>query len=260
MTNPSSHPSNSDSTTLVLLRHGQSTSNAADEFSGWLDVPLTDRGAQEARNAAQLLIGHHLLPDVVHTSVLTRAIDTAHLVLTELGRSWVPARRSWRLNERHYGALQGRGKAEVKAEVGADTYTRWRRSFTGTPPPLSPFDPAAAALDPRYAHVPPDALPATESLADVVDRLLPYWYDTIAPDLQAGRIPLIVAHGNSLRALIMHLDQLTTAQVETLNLPTGIPLRYDLDQAWRPRPPGGTYLDPAAAAAGIAEVAAQGGT
>ena len=253
-------PPNSGSRTLILLRHGQSTANAADEFSGWLDVPLTDRGAQEARTAAHLLTRHQLHPDVVHTSMLTRAIETAHLVLTELGRSWVPARRSWRLNERHYGALQGRGKAEVKAEVGVDTYTRWRRSFTGTPPPLSPVDPAAAALDPRYAHVPPNALPTTESLADVVNRLLPYWYDAIAADLQAGRIPLVVAHGNSLRALVMHLDQLTPADVEALNLPTGIPLRYDLDSSWRPRSPGGAYLDPDAAAAGIAEVAAQGGT
>lgn len=250
----------SGSKTLILLRHGQSTGNADDQFSGWLDVPLTDRGAQEARAAARMLTQHQLLPDVVHTSLLTRTIDTAHLVLTALGRAWVPTRRTWRLNERHYGALQGRGKAEVKAEVGAQTYTCWRRSFTGTPPPLPSSSPMSAALDPRYAHIPPPALPATESLADVVDRLLPYWYDTIAADLQANRIPLVVAHGNSLRALVMHLDQLTPAEVEALNLPTGIPLRYDLDPSWQPVTPGGAYLDPGAAAAGIAEVAAQGGT
>jgi len=246
--------------TLVLLRHGQSTANAADEFTGWLDAPLTSRGEAEAHAAGALLGDHHLLPDVVHTSLLTRSIRTAELLVTELGRGPIPTYRTWRLNERHYGALQGRDKATVKAEVGPETYRWWRRSYTGTPPPLSRLDPTSARADQRYAHIPPDALPDTESLADVRSRLLPYWYDVIAADLYAARVPLVVAHGNSLRALLMHLDRLSAHQVESLNLPTGIPLRYELDTSWRPIHAGGHYLDPAAAAAAVAEVEALGGT
>lgn len=246
--------------TLVLLRHGQSTANAADLFTGWIDAPLTDRGEAEARSAGGLLARHQLIPDIVHTSLLTRSIRTAELVLAELGRDEIPMNRTWRLNERHYGALQGLDKAAVKAEVGPQTYQWWRRSVTGTPPPLSRLDPGSARADQRYAQIPPDALPDTESLADVRDRLLPYWYDVIAADLYAARVPLVVAHGNSLRALIKHLDQLSAQQVETLNLPTGIPLRYQLDRYWQPIHPGGRYLDPAAAAAAVAEVEALGGT
>jgi 2,3-bisphosphoglycerate-dependent phosphoglycerate mutase len=246
--------------TLVLLRHGQSTANAADEFTGWLDAPLTGQGESEARGAAKLLWRHRLRPDVVHTSLLTRSIRTADLVLTELGGEPIPVQRTWRLNERHYGALQGRDKDAVKAEVGLEIYTGWRRSYLGTPPPLSRLDPRSARVDPRYAHLPSDALPDTESLADVRSRLLPYWYDVVAADLYAGRLPLVVAHGNSLRALVMHLDRLSAEQVERLNLPTGIPLLYELGPAWRPVHAGGRYLDPTAAAAALAEVEALGGT
>lgn len=245
--------------TVILLRHGESTGNAADEFTGWRDVPLTQRGRAEASNAGQLLSRHGIRPDTVHTSVLARAIDTATLVLAQLDFSSQPRRASWRLNERHYGALQGRLKADVRAEVGHDTYLRWRRSYTGTPPPLAVSDPAHPARDQLYAAIPPDALPGTESLADVTRRLLPHWHDVIAADIAVGATPLVVAHGNSLRALVMHLDDLSPVEIEDLNLPTGIPLRYDLSH-WRPRNPGGTYLDPAAAEAGITAVAAQDGT
>lgn len=245
--------------TLVLLRHGESLANASGVFSGWRDDPLTDQGEQEAAAAGQMLAEQQLLPDVVHTSVLNRTIRTAELVLAAMGRSWIPVHRSWRLNERHYGALQGRNKAQLKAEVGDDAFTRWRRTFTGTPPPLED-DHAEAARDPRYAHLPPDLLPTTESLADVVARLLPYWYDNLVPDLRAGHTSLVVGHGNSLRALIMHLDDLTREQVEDLNMPTGIPLVYDLDQHWKPTQRGGTFLDPTAAAERIARIRAQGGT
>lgn len=245
--------------TLLLLRHGQSLANATEIFSGWRDDPLTHRGEQEATAAGKMLAQHQLLPDVVHTSVLNRTIPTAELVLAEIGRSWIPAHRSWRLNERHYGALQGRNKAELKAEVGDEAFTRWRRTFTGTPPPLED-DNADAAVDPHYAHLPPDVVPTTESLADVLARLLPYWYDDLVPDLQAGRTTLVVGHGNSLRAPIMHLDGLTPEQVQDLNLPTGIPLRYDLDQRWKPTQPDGTFLDPVAAAERISHIRAQGGT
>ncbi|MDA8320763.1 MAG: 2,3-bisphosphoglycerate-dependent phosphoglycerate mutase [Actinomycetota bacterium] len=245
--------------TLLLLRHGQSTANADGIFSGWLDVALTERGEREAIRAAELLAEHGMLPHVAHTSVLSRAIRTLDIVLAAADRLWIPTRRSWRLNERHYGALQGRPKAVVRAETGDHQFARWRRSYDIAPPPLDADDPAAARHDPRYAALPARELPLTEALADVRRRVVPYWQDVIAADLAAGRVPLVVAHGNSLRALCMHLDQLSADEVALLNIPTGMPLRYDLDPDGRPVVRGGTYLDPDAAVAGAAEVAAQGG-
>lgn len=245
--------------TLLLLRHGQSRANADGTFSGWLDVPLTVRGHEEAARAAELLAAHELLPDTAHTSVLTRAIGTLDIVLAGLNRQWIPTRRSWRLNERHYGALQGRAKLAVRADVGEETFNQWRRSYDIAPPSLDAADPTAARHDPRYAALPADEMPASESLADVRRRVVPYWQDVLAAELHVGRMPLIVAHGNSLRALCMHLDRLNPEQVAALNIPTGVPLRYDLDRDGCPLVPGGVYLDPAAAATGAAEVAAQGG-
>ncbi|GAB2965271.1 2,3-bisphosphoglycerate-dependent phosphoglycerate mutase [Amycolatopsis acidiphila] len=230
--------------TLVLLRHGQSTANADDTFAGWLDVPLTERGRWEARNAGKLLAGHGLLPDVVHTSLLHRAIDTAELVLSALGRENCPVRRSRRLNERHYGLLQGRSRKAVRAEFGDEAYRLWRRSYDVAPPPGEPATPGG---------------PRTEALSDVRARVAPYWAGRLAPDVRAGRVTLVVAHGNSLRALCMLLDGLGPDEVSRLNVPTGVPLRYDFDDELEPVPRGGTYLDPDLAAAGVAEVLAQGG-
>lgn len=230
--------------TLVLLRHGQSTANAEDTFGGWLDVPLTERGRQEARTAGKLLAAHDLLPGVVHTSLLHRAIDTAGLALSVLGLEHCPARRSWRLNERHYGLLQGRSRKAVRVEFGDEKYRLWRRSYDIAPPPGEP----AFAGGPR-----------TEALSDVRARVAPYWTDSLAPDVLAGRVTLVVAHGNSLRALCMELDGLGADEVSGLNVPTGVPLRYDFDDDLRPLVRGGSYLDPERAAAGVAEVLAQGG-
>lgn len=241
-----------------MLRHGQSVANAEGSFSGWLDAPLTERGEAEAVRAAELLAAHGLLPDVAHTSVLTRAIATLDIALAVLDRRWIPAHRSWRLNERHYGALQGRVKSAVRAHVGDDAFARWRRSYDEAPPPLNAADPTSARHDPRYAALPAADLPHSEALADVRARVVPYWQDVIANDLHQGRTSLVVAHGNSLRALCMHLDLLSAEEVARLNIPTGIPLRYDIDGQGRPLIRGGTYLDPDAAAAGAAEVAAQG--
>lgn len=234
--------------TLVLLRHGESTANAAGTFTGWTDVPLTSRGRDQARAAGRLLREAGLLPDVVHTSVLRRSIGTADLVLSTVDRDWIPVHRTWRLNERHYGALTGLTKREFRARTDEATYTAWRRSWATAPPPAAP-----AALPPgdhaRYAGLPADAWPRTESLADVHARLLPYWADQIAADVTAGRTTLVVAHGNSLRAFVAHLDRLGPTGVEDLNIPTGQPLRYAFDQDLRPQAPGGIYLDPTAALA-----------
>jgi 2,3-bisphosphoglycerate-dependent phosphoglycerate mutase len=243
--------------TLLLLRHGESTWNARNLFTGWVDVPLSATGEAEARRGGELLTEAGRLPDVVHTSVLRRAIRTAEITLQTCERSWVPVRRSWRLNERHYGALQGKDKAAVRAEFGDEQFMLWRRSYDVPPPPLAADDTAGWA-DERYAALPPDALPRTECLADVVARLLPYWYDVLVPDLRSGRNVLVVAHGNSLRALIKHLDGISEESITGLNVPTGIPLRYDLDEAMRPTRPGGRYLDPDAAAVASEQVAAQG--
>jgi 2,3-bisphosphoglycerate-dependent phosphoglycerate mutase len=242
---------------LILLRHGESEANAGNSFSGWLDVPLSERGRAEAAQAGALLVEHGIAPTVVHTSVLVRAVDTADIAMARLGGA-VPTRRTWRLNERHYGALQGCRRAAIRARYGDAQFARWRRSYDAAPPPLPADDPMNPHRDPRYADVPPGDLPATESLADVRRRLVPYWAEAIAPDLDAGATVLVVAHSNSLRALCMHLDRLTPAEVESLNIPTGVPLRYFLGRDRRPVPRDGHYLDPAAAESGIREVADQG--
>jgi 2,3-bisphosphoglycerate-dependent phosphoglycerate mutase len=244
--------------TLVLLRHGESEWNQKNLFTGWVDVDLTAKGEAEARRGGELLVEHGLLPDVVHTSVQRRAIRTAELTLNAADRLWIPVHRSWRLNERHYGALQGKDKAQTLAEFGEEQFMLWRRSYDTPPPPLPIDDEFSQFHDPRYAPLPPEARPRTECLADVVARMLPYWYDAIVPDLLAGSTVLIAAHGNSLRALIKHLDDLSEEAVVGLNVPTGIPLRYDLDGDLRPVTVGGAYLDAEAAAAAIEAVKNQG--
>jgi 2,3-bisphosphoglycerate-dependent phosphoglycerate mutase len=242
--------------TLILLRHGESDWNSKNLFTGWVDVDLTETGQAEALRGGQLLSEHGLLPGVVHTSLLRRAIRTAQIALDAADRHWIPVRRSWRLNERHYGALQGKDKAAVRAEFGDEQFMLWRRSYDTPPPVLADDDEYSQAADPRYADL-LESLPRTECLADVVARLLPYWYDAIVPDLRHG-VVLLAAHGNSLRALIKHLDGLSDEAVVSLNVPTGIPLRYELD-ATTLRPTGpGEYLDPAAAAEAIQAVANQG--
>jgi 2,3-bisphosphoglycerate-dependent phosphoglycerate mutase len=244
--------------TLVLLRHGESEWNKANLFTGWVDVPLSEKGRAEAARGGQLLAEQDLLPDVLHTSVLRRAISTAELALAEADRQWIPVRRSWRLNERHYGALQGKDKAATLAEFGEDQFMLWRRSYDTPPPPIEPGSEYAQDGDRRYAFLPPEARPATECLKDVVVRMLPYWYDAIVPDLRSGATVLVAAHGNSLRALVKHLDDMGDDEVVGLNIPTGVPLRYDLDDDLRPINPGGQYLDPDAAAAAIEAVKNQG--
>ena len=241
---------------LVLLRHGESDWNALDLFTGWVDVGLTEKGRAEAVRSGELLTEHDLLPDVLHTSLLRRAITTAHLALDSADRLWIPVRRSWRLNERHYGALQGLDKAETKAHYGDDQFMAWRRSYDTPPPPIERGSKFSQDTDPRYANI--GGGPLTECLADVVARFLPYFTDVIVPDLRTGKTVLIVAHGNSLRALVKYLDQMSDDDVVALNIPTGIPLRYELDVDMRPVVAGGTYLDPEAAAAGAAAVASQG--
>lgn len=245
--------------TLILLRHGESEWNAKNLFTGWVDVDLTDKGRDEARRGGELLLEHGLLPDVVHTSLLTRAIRTSQLALEAAGRLWIPVRRNWRLNERHYGALQGKDKKQTLEEFGPEQFMLWRRSYDVPPPPIAPDSPYAQTDDPRYAALPPDALPRTECLADVVRRLIPYWEDVVvAEDLRIGKTVLITAHGNSLRALVKHLDGVSDAEIAELNIPTGIPLVYRLDEKLTPIVPGGEYLDPAAAQTAAAAVAAQG--
>ncbi|MET0758519.1 MAG: phosphoglyceromutase [Mycobacterium sp.] len=242
--------------TLVLLRHGESDWNALNLFTGWVDVDLTDKGRAEAIRSGELLVEHGLLPDVLYTSVLRRAINTANLTLDEADRHWIPVHRSWRLNERHYGALQGLDKVETKEKYGEEQFMAWRRSYDTPPPPIEKGSKYSQDADPRYAAI--DGGPLTECLADVVARFLPYYTDVIVPDLRVGKTVLIAAHGNSLRALVKYLDQMSDEDVVGLNIPTGIPLRYDLDADLKPKIVGGTYLDPEAAAAGAAAVAAQG--
>jgi 2,3-bisphosphoglycerate-dependent phosphoglycerate mutase len=232
---------------LVLLRHGRSEWNELNLFTGWHDVDLTAKGEQEARRAGELLAEAGIEIDVVHTSLQIRAIRTANLALEACGRLWIPVRRHWRLNERHYGALQGLDKAETTAEYGEEKVKIWRRSYDVPPPPLELDDVRHPRFDPRYADLAPDLLPVGECLADVVDRMLPYWYDQICPDLRAGRRVLVAAHGNSLRALVKHLDGIADAEIVELNIPTGIPLAYELDDDLSPRT--SAYLDPGAAAA-----------
>ncbi|WP_354005560.1 phosphoglyceromutase [Rhodococcus antarcticus] len=246
--------------TLVLLRHGESEWNALNLFTGWVDVALTEKGVGEAIRGGELLREHDLLPDVLHTSLLRRAISTAHLALDAADRLWIPVRRDWRLNERHYGALQGKDKKQTLAEFGEEQFMLWRRSYDTPPPAIERGSEFSQDADPRYAHLEdgPDGGPLTECLADVVARLLPYWESAVVPDLRAGRTVLVTAHGNSLRALVKHLDGVSDEAIAGLNIPTGIPLRYDLDDDLRPVTAGGTYLDPSAAAAAADAVAHQG--
>jgi 2,3-bisphosphoglycerate-dependent phosphoglycerate mutase len=244
--------------TLILLRHGESRWNAENLFTGWWDADLSPKGEAEARRGGELLDEAGLLPDVVHTSLQTRAIRTANLALDACGRSWIPVHRSWRLNERHYGALTGLDKKQTVAEHGAEQVHVWRRSFDVPPPPIEPGSRYDVAGDPRYADLPPEVVPAAECLADVLVRALPYWADGIVPDLRAGRTTLVAAHGNSLRALVKHLDGISDDDIADLNIPTGNPLVYELGTDLRPGVPS-RYLDPEAAAAGIAAVKDQTG-
>ncbi len=239
--------------TLILLRHGQSTWNLENLFTGWVDVDLTEQGEREAVRGGQLMKEHDVLPDVLHTSLQIRAIRTAEMSLRECGRSWIPVRRSWRLNERHYGALQGQNKLETAQKWGEEKLQQWRRSYDVPPPPLE-WDPSA---DARYRDLPAELIPRSECLKDVVERMLPYWYDAIVPDLALGRVTLVAAHGNSLRALKMHLEGLTPEEILKVNIGTGQPLVYELDERLAVK--SERYLDPEAAAAAAAAVAKQAG-
>jgi 2,3-bisphosphoglycerate-dependent phosphoglycerate mutase len=243
--------------TLVLLRHGESEWNAKNLFTGWVDVALTDKGRAEAVRGGVLLSEAGILPDVVHTSVQRRAINTACLALDAADRHWIPVRRSWRLNERHYGALQGKDKKQTLEEYGEEQFMLWRRSFDTPPPPLADDDPYSQVGDARYADL-GDEMPRTECLKDVIERFLPYWESSIVPDLTSGKTVLVAAHGNSLRALVKHLDQISDEDIAGLNIPTGMPLVYRLDDNLRPTVTGGEYLDPEAAAEAAAAVANQG--
>ena len=243
--------------TLVLLRHGESEWNAKNLFTGWVDVDLTDKGRAEAVRGGQLLVEAGLLPDVVHTSLQRRAITTAHLSLDAADRHWIPVKRSWRLNERHYGALQGKDKKQTLAEFGEEQFMLWRRSFDTPPPPIDDSSEFSQAGDPRYADL-GDEMPRTECLKDVIARFLPYWESDIVPDLEDGKTVLVAAHGNSLRALVKHLDGISDEDIAGLNIPTGMPLVYRLDDDLRPTVAGGEYLDPEAAAEAAAAVANQG--
>ena len=244
--------------TLILLRHGESEWNSKNLFTGWVDVDLTEVGEEQARSGGRMLADADLLPTVLHTSLLTRAIRTSTIALEECSRSWIPVRRHWRLNERHYGALQGKDKKQTLEEYGEERFMLWRRSYDTPPPVIEAGSEWDNATEVRYARLAPNVVPATECLKDVVVRLLPYWYDEIVPDLRAGETVLVAAHGNSLRALVMHLDGLSEEEVVGLNIPTGQPLRYDLDENLRPTVAGGVYLDPAAAEAAAKAVANQG--
>jgi 2,3-bisphosphoglycerate-dependent phosphoglycerate mutase len=242
--------------TLVLLRHGESTWNKENRFTGWTDVDLSDRGRDEAREAGRLLAARGYQFDIAYTSVLKRAIRTLWTALDVLDQMWLPVVKDWRLNERHYGALQGLNKAETAAEHGEAQVKIWRRSYDIPPPPLAADDQRHAGRDPRYAALQPREIPLTESLKDTVARFLPYWQSTIAPDVKAGRRVLIAAHGNSLRALVKYLDSVSEDEIVGLNIPTGIPLVYELDADLKPT--RHYYLgDPAAAEAAAARVANQ---
>ena len=242
---------------LILLRHGNSVWNQANLFTGWVDVDLSDQGRAEAKRAGELLEESGLKPDLLFTSVLKRAINTAHIALDQIDRNWIPTIRSWRLNERHYGALQGLDKAETLAKYGPDLFQTWRRSFDVPPPEIADDNQYSQAHDERYLGL-GAALPKTECLKDVLIRMMPYWDDAIAPELKTGKTVLVTAHGNSLRALVKHLDGISDEDIAELNIPTGIPLLYKLDANLKPLVHGGEYLDPEAAAAGAAAVANQG--
>ena len=242
---------------LILLRHGNSVWNQKNLFTGWVDVDLSDQGVQEAKRAGELLKESGLKPDVLYTSVLKRAINTAHLALNEMDRNWIDTKRSWRLNERHYGSLQGLDKAETLEKYGPEQFQIWRRSYDVPPPPIEDDNQYSQAHDERYSGL-GDALPRTECLKDVLVRMLPYWHSDIAESLKQGKTVLVTAHGNSLRALVKHLDGISDVEIAELNIPTGIPLHYELDANLNPLVKGGEYLDPEAAAAGAAAVASQG--
>ncbi|WP_026162034.1 phosphoglyceromutase [Corynebacterium ulceribovis] len=245
--------------TLILLRHGQSVWNASNQFTGWVDVALTEKGIEEAKKAGQLLKTEKIYPNVLYTSLLRRAINTAHIALDEMDRLWIPVVRDWRLNERHYGKLQGLNKAEIKEEFGDEQFMLWRRSYDTPPPAIDADNDYAQTHDPRYANL--DEVPNTECLLDVVKRFIPYFEEEILPRAKAGETVLIAAHGNSLRALVKHLEGISDEDIAGLNIPTGIPLRYDISADGKVLNEGGkgVYLDPEAAAAGAAAVAAQGG-
>jgi 2,3-bisphosphoglycerate-dependent phosphoglycerate mutase len=241
--------------TLVLLRHGESTWNKLNLFTGWVDVPLSERGVEEARRAGLAMRDAGIRPDVLHTSLLRRAITTANLALESMELEWLPVERHWRLNERHYGALQGLDKKQTAEKHGKEQVFVWRRSYDVPPPPLPDDDAGHPRRDPRYRDVAPDALPSTECLKHVVARMLPYWHDAIVPQLRAGKVPLVVAHGNSLRALVKHLDGISEQEIPELNIPTGIPRVYELGEDLRPR--SSRYLGDADAAAKAAEAVAK---
>ncbi|WP_121257931.1 phosphoglyceromutase [Nocardioides ferulae] len=243
--------------TLILLRHGESEWNAKNLFTGWVDVDLTDKGRAEAKRGGELMKEAGVLPDVVHTSVQRRAISTACLALDAADRHWIPVRRHWRLNERHYGALQGKNKKETLEKYGEEQFMLWRRSFDVPPPPIADDDEWSQVGLPQYADL-GDEMPRTECLKDVIKRMLPYWESDVTADLEAGKTVLIAAHGNSLRAIIKHLDGISDDDIAGLNVPTGMPLVYELDDQLKPTVAGGTYLDPEAAAAAAAAVANQG--
>lgn len=243
--------------TLVLLRHGESVWNAENLFTGWVDVPLSEKGTEEATTGGRLLKESGIVPDVVHTSLLRRAINTANLALDEAELLWLPVKRNWRLNERHYGALQGLDKSNIREKYGEEQFMQWRRSYDVPPPEIELGSEFSQDQDPRYADLGED-LPRSECLKDVVERFLPYWESEIKPDLEGGKTVLLAAHGNSLRALVKYLDGIGDDEISGLNLPTGQPLIYRLDENFEPLVPGGEYLDPEAAAAGAAAVANQG--
>ena len=243
--------------TLILLRHGNSVWNQENLFTGWVDVELSDQGRAEAKRAGELLKESGLKPDLLFTSKLRRAINTAHIALNAADRVWIDVVRDWRLNERHYGALQGKDKAQTLAEYGAEQFQIWRRSYDVPPPAIDDADQYSQAHDERYADLGP-RIPKTECLKDVLERMLPFWMSDIQPALKGGKTVLVTAHGNSLRALVKHLDDISDDEIAELNIPTGIPLVYKLDANFKPLVKGGEYLDPEAAAAGAAAVAAQG--
>ncbi|MGE3074926.1 MAG: 2,3-diphosphoglycerate-dependent phosphoglycerate mutase [Dehalococcoidia bacterium] len=244
--------------TLVLLRHGESTWNLENRFTGWHDVPLSETGLTEAREAGRLMKAEGLRFDVLHSSLLRRAIQTSQIALDVMDQHWIPVKRSWRLNERHYGALTGLNKKETADRYGPDQVFAWRRSFDVPPPALDLDDERHPRHDPRYASLAPDVLPATECLKDVIARFLPYWYDEIVPDLRAGKTVLVGAHGNSLRAMVKHLDGISDEEIAELNIPTGIPLVYELDGDLR-RVSSAYLGDPEAAKAAAEAVARQAG-
>ena len=242
---------------LILLRHGESEWNAKNLFTGWVDVALSDKGRAEATRGGQLLKEANLLPDVLHTSLLTRAINTADIALASAGVVGIPIKRSWRLNERHYGALQGKDKAATLKEYGAEQFQLWRRSFDVPPPPIADDDQYSQKNDPKYANL-DGPLPKTECLKDVVARVIPYLNDEIKSDLVSGQVVLITAHGNSIRAIVKYLDDISDTDIAGVNIPTGIPLVYELNESFKPITKGGRYLDPEAAKASIEAVANQG--